>query len=305
MISSNSTRSLSRLDATTRRFWRRPWHNQHMHTPVLVLQHMVMVLGHLDKVIRHKGTILLVSLEQSSPVKRKSERQALDGQPPNNAVPYSQHQPGFQPPYPIASPPPQSHTPSNQYPPPSLHTARRQSQPDSYAPYPPPDMNTSYGPPPSQQDSSRPGHQPYPNVQPPNVQQLQQDDGKDYSPSNYSTEDLHAPHHQQAPPQAPSGVPSSFAGPPPHQQNAPVYPPPSAPGGPGGAPYDYQPPPAHGPPPVPSAGPGPNQADRPVTPLPQSSAYPVFSGSATSPQYQAYNARPASVTGGPGTGYYR
>ncbi|KAK5048298.1 hypothetical protein LTR84_005968 [Exophiala bonariae] len=225
-----------------------------------------------------------------------------DGQPPNNAVPYGQHQPGFQPPYPIASPPPQSHTPSNQYPPPNLHPARRQSQPESYAQYAP-DVNNSYGPPPSQ-------HQPYPTVQPPNIQQIQQDDGKDYSPSNYSTEDLHAPHlqQQQLPPPAPPATASAFANLPSQQQqqNVPVYPPPSAPSAPGAAPYDYQPPPQHGPPPVPTAGPGPNQGDRPITPLPQSSAYPVFSGSSTSPQqYQAYNPRPASVTGGPGAGYYR
>lgn len=169
-------------------------------------------------------------------------------------------------------------------------------------------MNTSYGPPPSQQDASRPGHQPYPGVQPPNIQQIQQDDVKDYSPSNYSSEDLHAPHlqhQQQPPPQAPATAPA-FANLPSQQQNVPAYAPPSAPGVPGGAPYDYQAPPQHGPPPVPNAGPGPNQGDRPITPLPQSSAYPVFSGQSTSPQqYQAYNPQPASVTGGPGAGYYR
>ncbi|KIV80123.1 hypothetical protein PV11_07645 [Exophiala sideris] len=228
-----------------------------------------------------------------------------DGQPPNNAMPYSQPQQSFQPPYPIASPPPQSQTPANQPPPdtyPSYPTApaRRQSQPDPYAPYPPQSSNA----PPPVSDG-----RPYPGVQPPNIAHLQyQDDGKDYSPSNYSTDDLHhqtmsPPPQQQAPPPQQAYIPAT----------KPSYPPPSAPSQ--QPPYEYPsqanpPAPSHVPPPVSGGGP----ADRPVTPLAQSSPYPTFSPGHSLPQqqYQAYNQRPTSmaapapsVGGGGPASYYR
>ncbi|KIW49490.1 hypothetical protein PV05_11164 [Exophiala xenobiotica] len=232
-----------------------------------------------------------------------------DGQPPNNAVPYGNPTP-FQPPYPIASPPPQSHTPANQPPSqppadgnyPSYPSAptRRQSQPEQYAAYPPP---SNAPPPPS--DGRPPQQQSqYPSVQPPNITQLQyQDNNKDYSPSNYSTEDLHNQGMSPPPPQQQTQIPP----PQPQQQQAyqaptnPIYPPSSAPSQ---LPYDYsqQPSqpiaPSHGPPPIPGAGP-----DRPVTPLAQSSPYPTFSPNSNAnphgQQYQAYNQRPTSVAAAP------
>ncbi|EXJ89543.1 signal transducing adaptor molecule [Capronia epimyces CBS 606.96] len=237
-----------------------------------------------------------------------------DGLPPNNAVPYPQPQQSFQPPYPVASPPPQSHTPSNQhpsqpppetypsYPIPSQVSGRRQSQSDSYAAYPPPEMNPSYNhPPPSDTPASRPGRQSYPGLQPPNVAQLQhQDDTKDYSPSNYSSEDLHSTNIPSQPPQQQTLPSQSYAPIPQVQQQSlnPVYPPSTAPP----QTYDYQvpqpPAPSHGPPPIP--GVGSNPTERPSTPLAQSSGYPAFSPTQSStahPQYQAYNQRPTSVVG--------
>ncbi|KIX95692.1 uncharacterized protein Z520_08399 [Fonsecaea multimorphosa CBS 102226] len=242
-----------------------------------------------------------------------------DGQPPNNAIPYGanqqQQQPPFQPPYPVASPPPQSQTPSNQPQPP------HSQQPDSYASYPnpapgplrrqshpqPSDPYAAYPPP--AEGSAPPGHQSYPKIQPPNVAQLQYgDEGKDYSPSNYSTDDLS---HQHLPPPTSHPPPSGAASQPyPPQQGMPQPPsqppqptqyPPSQP--PVALSYDYPippisspPPPApsHGPPPVPGVDPA---QQRPITPLAQSSAYPMFSPTqapANPAQYQAYSQRPTS-----------
>ncbi|KIW78475.1 hypothetical protein Z517_08311 [Fonsecaea pedrosoi CBS 271.37] len=235
-----------------------------------------------------------------------------DGQPPNNAMPYASNQqaqqPAFQPPYPVASPPPPSQTPSNQpQPPPS-------QLPDSYAAYPNPaqgPLRRQSHPPPSEpyaafppagDGSAPPGRQSYPSIQPPNVAQLQYgEDGKDYSPSNYSTEDL-SHQHLPATSQPPSGPPQPY---PPQQgipmgQQPPSQPPPALyPSSQPPASYDYpvptisSPPPApnHGPPAVPS-----DPAQRPITPLAQNSAYPVFSPTQTqaNPQYQAYSQRPTS-----------
>lgn len=209
----------------------------------------------------------------------------------------------------MASPPPQSHTPSQPpadnypaYPTQTQPPARRQSQPEAYAAYPPSDMNTSYNaPPPSDDTGARPGHQPYPSIQPATIPQLQyQDEGKDYSPSNYSTDDLH---HQNLPP------PQQQV---PHQLQQPGHSLPSQPSYAASAvpsqPYDYapsQPPaPTQGPPPIP--GSAPNPAHRPVTPLAQSSSYPGFSSNQPNPnphqQYQAYNQRPTSVLAQPPDG---
>ncbi|RVX75629.1 Class E vacuolar protein-sorting machinery protein hse1 [Exophiala mesophila] len=240
----------------------------------------------------------------------------IDGQPPNNAVPYGQPPQSFQPPYPVGSPPPQSQTPSNrlaspppqdggypQYPP--QQDNRRHSRPESYAPYPPPDVNSGYGPPPvNTADNTRPPQ----HVFPPPIQQLQHDDdNKDYSPSNYSTDDLHSSQLSQPPPQTPQGYPPP---PPSSQQAIPQYPPPSVPGGPVSQSPEHQHTHFHGTHPLPNA----NTASRPFFSPPErplasnvpSSAYPGFLPPQTSQQYQAYNAHAASVTGGgPGAGYYR
>ncbi|KAG9793343.1 Class E vacuolar protein-sorting machinery protein hse1 [Exophiala dermatitidis] len=239
-----------------------------------------------------------------------------DGQPPNNAVPYPQPpQQSFQPPYPVASPPPQSHTPASQqplpdttypsYPNPHQQMAgRRQSQPQSHsdgyaAPYPYSDANTAYaaGPPPSDTPGSRPGQQqPYPA----SVSQLQYpDDNKDYSPSNYSTEDLHIPpppQQQQQQPPPPSSTSQAYRPSGPPQQQPPNFNPgyPSSTAPPPHV-YDYQtttipqpPAPNHGPPPVPGAGAADN---RPQSPSAQGLAYPVFS----SPTTQSGNPPPAGL----------
>ncbi|KIW16427.1 hypothetical protein PV08_06479 [Exophiala spinifera] len=228
-----------------------------------------------------------------------------DGQPPNNAVPYGNPTP-FQPPYPVASPPPHSRTPANQppsQPPPDSNypsypsaPVRRQSQPEQYAAYAPP----SDGRPLTQAQ--------YPGVQPPNITQLQHQE-ETYSPSNYSSEDLHAqrvsPPPQTQPPQQQQPYP-----PPMNTSYAPAQ----APSAPSQPPYDYsqqqlpppqanvsQPPaPSHGPPSVPGVSAAP---DRPLTPLAQASPYPVFPPASgtnlPNQQYQAYNQRPTSVAAVP------
>ncbi|KIW45397.1 uncharacterized protein PV06_03792 [Exophiala oligosperma] len=234
-----------------------------------------------------------------------------DGQPPNNAVPYGNPTP-FQPPYPVASPPPQSQTPANQppsQPPPDSNypsypsaPARRQSQPEQYAAYALP-------------TDGRPPTQPqYPGIQPPNITHLQHQE-ETYSPSNYSSEDLHAQRMSPPPQSRQQQIPPPTQQ---QQQQQQPYPPPMntsyaptpAPSAPSQPPYDYsqqQPPPSqtngpqppapnHGPPPIPGVNAG---SDRPITPLAQASPYPVFPpGSGTNQptqQYQAYNQRPTSV----------
>ncbi|ETI28114.1 hypothetical protein G647_00563 [Cladophialophora carrionii CBS 160.54] len=234
-----------------------------------------------------------------------------DGQAPNNAVPYPSNPPqpqlGYQPPYPVSSPPPQSHTPSNlnhQPPPPT--------QPDGYPAYPP---TNAAGPVRRQSHPSEAyaGYPPAPPmIQPPNISQLQlhDDSGKDYSPSNYSMDE--ASNQQSLGPSAPPPQSQPSYPPPMPQGQAPTpsqppqtsYPPPPQPAP---AAYDYPqpnpmspPPPSHGPPPIPQgAAPGTDPPQhRPVTPLAQSSAYPVFSPTSGpgqhQRQYQAYNQRPTS-----------
>ncbi|EXJ64181.1 signal transducing adaptor molecule [Cladophialophora yegresii CBS 114405] len=238
-----------------------------------------------------------------------------DGQAPNNGVPYPfnppQPQLAYQPPYPVSSPPPQSHTPSN-----LNHQPAPPTQSDGYPSYPP---TTAAGPvrrqshPPS--EAAYTGYPPAqrPMVQPPNISQLQlhDDPAKDYSPSNYSMDEtpnqqqslggpsaqppLSQPSYHPPMPQAPttSSQPPQTSYPPPLSSQ----PPPAT--------YDYPPqnpmsppPPSHGPPPIPQGAPpgaGDAPQHRPVTPLAQSSAYPVFSSPGQhQQQYQAYNQRPTS-----------
>ncbi|KIW73419.1 hypothetical protein PV04_01541 [Phialophora macrospora] len=230
-----------------------------------------------------------------------------DGQAPNNAVPYPSNPPqpqsGFQAPYPVSSPPPQSHTPSNlnhQPPPPT--------QSDGYPSYPP---TNAAGPIRRQSHPSEAyaGYPPaHPTIQPPNISQLQlhDDPAKDYSPSNYSMDEASNQHPQgpsaplQSQPSYPPPMPQGQA-PIPSQPPQASYPPLAQPP----ANYDYPPqnpmsppPPSHGPPPIPQGAPGSDPTHRPVTPLAQSSAYPMFSPTSGrgqhQEQYQAYNQRPTS-----------
>jgi hypothetical protein len=238
---------------------------------------------------------------------KRGHVRCIDGQAPNNAVPYPSNPPqpqsGFQPPYPVSSPPPQSHTPSNlnHQPPPS-------GQSDGYASYPP---TNAAGPIRRQSHPSEAytGYPPaHPTIQPPNISQLQlhDDPAKDYSPSNYSMDEASNQHPLgpsaplQSQPSYPPPMPQSQAptsSQPPQASYAPLSQPPAN--------YDYPPqnpmsppPPSHGPPPIPQGGPGSDPTHRPVTPLAQNSAYPVFSPTSGpaqhQQQYQAYNQRPTS-----------
>ena len=205
---------------------------------------------------------------------------------------------GFQPPYPIGSPPPQSHTPSNL----NQHQPPPSQVPDGYPSYP------AQAPVRRQSHPSEPypGYPPQqPTIQPPNISQmhLHDDPAKDYSPSNYSMDDsLHRiPSAPQGPPQSQPSYP-----PPMPQSQAPSQPP-TQPGYPPSQPpasyYDQTsgpmspPPPSHGPPPIPQGGP-PDPGHRPITPLAQSSAYPTFSPvqshAPPQQQYQTYNQAPTS-----------
>lgn len=166
-----------------------------------------------------------------------------DGQPPNGAIPtYPSQAPGaqgFQPPYPVSSPPPQSHAPYQQPPPqqqPPSGPQRRQSQP---GPFSPQEMHTSvYDTPVTDRNSySFPANPSQQNVNiapqytggaPPVGQQvtaLQSDHtgggNEGYSPSVYSHHESVAdgtqggfppPQPGNAPPPAPSGAPPQVPG---------------------------------------------------------------------------------------------
>ena len=304
MTSSSSTRNSSKLAATTKPSSKHQWHSQPHNTHGLVPQHtateqeahlLVEVLHPFshkrEEAIRLRDSTRLVSLAQLQELLRIGSKLAVDGQPPNHAVPYTnqppQTQSGFQPPYPISSPPPQSHTPANfnqHQPPPS-------QIPDGYPSYPPTSAISQA--PPSRQSHPSEAYSGYPpqhtTIQPPNITQLQlhEEPGQDYPPSNYSMDN--ASNHQPSYPP----LMSQAQAPPSSTQYPPSQPPTSD---------DYHapmspPPPSHGPPPIPQGGPPPDPSHRPITPLAQSSAYPTFSpgqGLGPGQQYQAYNQRPTS-----------
>ena len=201
-----------------------------------------------------------------------------DGGPPNGGAPYPyppQTQPQQHLPYPVASPPPQSQTPSGirpggqtqeslQYPP-QLQPGqtRRSTYENSSTGFPPQDVsNSGY--------ESRQSHYAPQGA----VHQVQaQEQASEYSPSVYSVEE---PNHPQQ--QVPISSQPSYAALP-SQMKQPAYP--------QSQPQQYQQPPSHQPPAPPEAL---------GTALPQSSAYPSFVPSGD--PYAPYQ-RPASFAGGP------